>query len=273
MSKNFVAAVLIGGIVSGVVGVLFADFSAKSTPTRVAGIPKGGDRRRRQRTSGGDGRRQHTSKTSAQHCRSYPTHRCNEDGAPEGYKIVAVRGRGSCLYHAVAHGWVAQGRTPFWETGPCGEADRAGHGASGLRSRVALHLQGLSEDAHCSLLAHATQDVLPCVESGRLELLRRINVHSKWAHYEEVALLANLLNAIIVVYISSKKKRVEDQTVMVGPDGRSATGDAAGVEQARDWGYPRDTIIIPIINANSKHFDALVPCDGTWRGGQKIVQL
>lgn len=269
ISATGATGLFLGGTLATVAAFLVIRGSGNSTANRA--VHRGGHRNRhlgtQVRHSGG-------SRKLGPGCHIYAGHECGADGAPVNFQIIPVRGRGSCLYHAVAHGWISQGLSPTWEVGPCGDSDKAGYGDTGLRAAISEYLTALTETQLCTLLRGATQDVLPCTDestksphgvNGPRKLLRRINTHSKWAHYEEVALLAAYLNAIIVVYIATKSKSEPEKTVMVAPDGRSATGKDASVTRARVWleAHPqrrRPRAVIAIVNIDSRHFDALVPC-------------
>ena len=170
-------------------------------------------------------------------------------GAPEGMVRVHVAGDGSCLYHAVGAAFAAA-RAPVpsaakaWLPGP-GYAEAAGN------LRATLHAyceEQMASDADaralCSLWSGASQETVPCTDEGRAALLRRIAAPAEWAHYEEFALLARMLECCICVHHADGERFL----------GQSNCVDVFGADQPCARGRPS----IAILCTNSEHFDALV---------------
>ena len=170
---------------------------------------------------------------------------------------------GSCLYHSVAEGLLRRGigdtawpAGPAWRPGPAGAAGAPRRRAGNMRRVLLRYIDALEADG-ADLGAYLMAGDTPAALRARVEARCQLGTGTcGWAEYGEVALLASLFGVCITVFLA-KEGYVPTSAVGATARGAMDTGDTvrefrAGCESGRAK--------LMVLNVDSTHFDALVPC-------------
>lgn len=187
--------------------------------------------------------------------------RCGTDSAPPHLQRIPTEPDGDCLYHSVAEGLIRNG-VPHpaddpgvqWRAG-----ERTGYRAGNLRQVLGSYIAKLKERG-----VDLQQFLMPGDDPETLQKRvtpQRCKLGSGqcgWAEYGEVALLAKLFGVCISVFVASEG--YSPHTV-VGATGTGLMDRSDSVETFRT-GCDNGRVRLYILNVDSAHFDALIPCSG-----------
>ena len=204
--------------------------------------------------------------------------RCNTRDVPASYRRLPVDGDGSCLYHAVGAAFaysgaaVPPGAARGWVPGP-GYKHAGGSGETSLRAMLRKYCEELKASGEhglselCEMWSGADQDTVECGVRGTDKLITRIATPPEWAEWEEVALLASMLQVNICVHHAVNGKIMDQQNCS---DARGRTAGSVFKDQkaaseytarAKTTSGAGATADLKVLCSDSTHFDALIPCD------------